>query len=77
MNKLLILSSFLLLGACATYPYGMTKEEWEALPNHERAILRREESLIKTGKADLIEKTKIGPAATAEIERASKETNNE
>ncbi len=75
MKKLFVMASFLLLSACGSYPYGMTKMEWEALPNYERATLRREEALIKEGKADLIDKTKIGSTSRTDSVEKTTESN--
>jgi len=53
MKKLLALSLLVMLSSCVSYPYGMTKLEWEALSHRERAGMRREFFFVEKGSLDI------------------------
>jgi len=65
----ILLSILLLLTGCATYPLGMTKDEWEALPPEKRAEMRAEQYRIdaaEQARRDEIERTRLAAAEAAE-----------
>lgn len=53
MKKLLALTFLIMLASCVSYPYGMTKSEWEALSPRERAGMRREFFFVQKGSLDI------------------------
>jgi len=81
MKKLLSLIFLVMLTSCVSYPYGMTKTEWEALNPRERAGMRREFFFVEKGSLD-INKYKgenlyinMTSEAPKEIEKAAPKSN--